>query len=217
MSSLLTCRLVNNHWNESVVPCIRSKNAVHLPIGSKDFSKFCEDFEATEEFPFSQLEINLDRMSLENCTLFFNKHGSAIQNLKITEALNRNRVPVPRPDGTVILEKIKKLQHILSCVKNLKTLYLKLDFISESVPRQQLIFSENELQNVTLSQVESLVLWSNYPLSQQFLNELFALLPNVRVISLGDLSQGQNWVEFVEAMQALNIRTIHRQTVAGTK
>jgi len=152
--------------------------------------------------------------NLENYVQFFTKHGSSIQDLEIHE---RPVFPIiSTSHESVVQENLRKLQQTLRLVPNLKTLVLHLEFIPTALP-EKFIFDQSELQKLILKQVEYLELSSPViSLGKVFLEGLFTLLPNTRVLKIGKSNDDQDWNVFRVALQKLgHLHTVHRITRPG--
>jgi len=200
--TLLPCRLINQYWNSKTISWIQKKKISPVEIPESEFPKFIADFNNTTELPFTKLHIYISSMNLEQCSMVFTKYGASIQDLKIQE-LNRFQFEEE------VQENIEILKCILKNVPNLERLSVcfgqTLKLISD-----QFIFNQHEL--VVLPKVEFLRLSTNSliegPMSQGFLDGLFTMLPNLKILQLEDMYYDQDWTVFVGALRNPSIRSM---------
>jgi len=192
-----------------------------VSLGSNNILKFYSDFENTEMLPVRNFEF-VDHEYLYGRDLFLRfltKRGSYIRQLGLdflsyrrkTPPLGIDFLPYRRKSPPLLPEVVmKKIQVICSLTPNLKHLKLIVQFsMGEIFPD---LSTFNEKVKVTLPHVESLCLHLTNSLSKQFLDGLFTMLPNVRIIEVygGYQVNLQVWEGFVNIMTKLNVHTFVR-------
>ena len=85
VSALLTCRLVARSWNAEAVYWIRRKQARGIYLTEDNWSRFCNDFENCELYPFAKLGLQLCCACIEDFveSIFFTQHCPFIKDLCI--------------------------------------------------------------------------------------------------------------------------------------
>jgi len=205
INSLLNCRVVNGTWNAIATIWIQDKMEKCVNVEHQDFPRFCADFEKTEVFPISHFTIYLPERRLDHISNLFTKHGSHIRCLEINEQLPETRELEANKHYAITLK--KKLQQILLHVSNLRKLTVSLNAFPMLFP-DQFIFDEQEHVGLTLPLVEHLRLIC-HELGPIFLNGLFAMLPNLKILEIGFMPVRQDWNIFVSALHNRMIHTIY--------